>query len=43
MLEPSGGGAGEEEIKRGEVTGEGTKEGARAVDGKATGAWMIGI
>jgi hypothetical protein len=42
MQEQQGGGAGEEERRRDEGTGEGTKEGARAVGGEATGAWVIG-
>jgi hypothetical protein len=38
MQEQQGGGAGEEERRRDERTGERTKEVARAVGGKATGA-----
>jgi hypothetical protein len=37
-----GGGAGEEERRRDEGTGEGAKEVARAGGGKAAGAWVIG-
>ena len=36
------GGAGEEERRRNEGTGEGAKEVARAAGGKAAGAWVIG-
>jgi hypothetical protein len=36
-------GAGEEERRRSEGTREGTKDGARAGGGKATGAWVIVI
>jgi hypothetical protein len=36
------GGAGEEERRKDEGTGERAKEAARAVCGKATGAWVIG-
>ena len=35
-------GAGEEERRRDEGTGEGTKEVARTVGGEAAGAWVIG-
>jgi hypothetical protein len=35
------GGAGEEERRRDEVTGERAKEVAWAADGKATGAWVV--
>ena len=35
-------GAGEEERRRDEGTGDGAKEVARAAGGKAAGAWMIG-
>jgi hypothetical protein len=37
-----GAGAGEEERRRDEGTGDGAKEVARAAGGKATGAWVIG-
>ena len=36
------GGAGEEESRRGEVTGERAKEVARAAGDKAAGAWVMG-
>jgi hypothetical protein len=36
------GGAGEEERRRDEGTGEGVKEVARTAGGKAAGAWVIG-
>jgi hypothetical protein len=38
----AGEGAGEEERKRDEGTGEGAKEVARTADGKAAGAWVVG-
>jgi hypothetical protein len=36
------GGAGEEERRRDERTGDGAKEVARAAGGEAAGAWVIG-